>query len=443
VTIFLDLLLLMTYGVTYVMAKTSGNPRIVNRTVRAKLSPRRDPYWHLIAEGQHLGYRRLDIGGTWVARYYTREHGRRFQALGVADDTAPANGTHLLSFADALQAAQGWFATVTRADANGVHIGPYTVDDAATAWLDKWKGSARSKATSKGNVTHHILPTLGQIELSKLSRETINGWLHDLAQKPPMKVLQRQQSTKKLSPSRRSKIVYDPNDPETQRKRKDTANRVFNDLRALLSQAYMNDKVASEKAWKTVNKLEGTAKVSSEGLSLDEAPRFIATCPSDFLILVQAALITGCRYDDLCKLKVRAYVPRLHAVEVKQGKTGEWQRSYLSDDEEAFFVKHTSDKQADDYIFLRGDGKPWGKSHQQERMKDALKAAKINRHIRFHDLRHTLGQWLAESGMDMKVISKQLGHSSVRVTEKHYVQYTPEFLAKTVRENKPSFLGNV
>src|SRR5260370_34752548 len=109
------------------MARTSSNPRIVNRTVRAKLALRRDPYWHLIAEGQHLGYRRMEIGGTWIARLYTAEHGRRFQALGMADDIAPANGTHVLSFQEAVEAAQKWFSSVTRSDANGIQVGPYRV----------------------------------------------------------------------------------------------------------------------------------------------------------------------------------------------------------------------------------------------------------------------------------------------------------------------------
>jgi integrase len=411
-----------------------------SRSARQRLPIQARPYFAHVADGLSIGYRRGKTGGSWIARSFDKEHGYRFSPLGKSNDLIESVG---MTFQQAQDAARVWYGQIALADASGIHVGPYKVSDAATAWLAKWKGSARSKVTSLGNVTHHILPKLGHVELSKLTREMIEGWLHDLAQQPPVKVLQRQQSTKKLAPSRQSKIIYNPDDPETQRKRRDTANRVFNDLRALLSQAYMNDKVASEKAWKTVNKLEGTAKASSEGLTLEEAKHFIDSCPSDFLILVQAALITGCRYDDLCKMKVRAYVPRLHAVEVKQSKTGEMQRSYLSDDEEAFFIKNTSGKQADDHIFLRSDGEPWGKSHQQERMKDALKAAKINRHIRFHDLRHTLGQWLAESGMDMKVISKQLGHSSVRVTEKHYVQYTPEFLAKTVRENKPSFLSNV
>jgi len=190
--------------------------------------------WHLIAEGQHLGYRKTgEIRGSWTARYYTRRNGRRFQALGMADDTAPANGTHVLAFQQALEAAQRWFGTVSRADAAGVTIGPYKVRDAAADWIAAWNGSDASKRNSQSNLKHHILPSLGDIAVVKLTRQQVQDWLRDLAKKPPVRIQQRETSTNKLSPSRRSKVVYDPTDPETKRKRQDTANRIFNDLTVL------------------------------------------------------------------------------------------------------------------------------------------------------------------------------------------------------------------
>jgi integrase len=328
--------------------------------------------------------------------------------------------------------------------------GRYTVKDAATAWLDKWLDGKpedeipaerkNSYITAKGHVMHHILPTLGRLEVSKITREQIEAWLNELPKREPIKVQMHRAAVKakKLPPSRQSKVIYNPNDPETQRKRRDSANRVFNDLRALLTSC--DRRTDFKPPWLVVKKLKGTSKPSTEGFSIAEAERFIEVCPSDFKLLVRAALITGCRYADLCRMQVKQYVPRLHAVEVKQSKTGEMQRTYLNEAEELFFIEQTNGKKSDDHVFLRSDGNPWGKSHQQDRMRDALKAAGINRSVRLHDLRHTLGQWMAESGMDMKVISKQLGHSSVRVTERSYVQYTPEFLAKTVRENKPNFI---
>jgi hypothetical protein len=39
---------------------------------RDALKPRREPYWHKISQGNHLGFRKLnsDSKGTWLARAY-------------------------------------------------------------------------------------------------------------------------------------------------------------------------------------------------------------------------------------------------------------------------------------------------------------------------------------------------------------------------------------
>lgn len=432
----------MTYGMTYTrgMARTSGNPRITNRTVRAKLPIQRDPHWHLIAEGQHLGYRKTDeMRGSWIARYYIREQGRRFKALGTADDTAPANGTHVLSFQHALDAAQKWFGAVSRADAAGVHIGPYTVADAAAVWLANWKGSEASRRNSEGNLKHHILPTLGHIEVAKLTRQQVQDWLQQMAKKPPLKVLQRESSDKNLPPSRQSKVVYDYNNPETKRKRQDTANRVFNDLSALLTLAYDNQHVVSKASWETVKKFENVDMAKNEYLTLEEAQTFIEVCPHDFRDLVQAALITGCRYGELSTLTASAYDVQLRAISLIQGKTGKLKHVFLTDEEAAFFEKRTVGKAGDELLFRRDDGAAWGKSNQQPRMRAVLKTAGIARHVRFHDLRHTFATLLAINGTSMQLIANQLGHSGTRIAEKHYAHFSPSYVANTIRANKPSF----
>jgi integrase len=397
-------------------------------------------HWHLIAEGQHLGYRKTgETRGTWIARYYTREQGRRYQALGVADDTAPANGTHVLSFQQALEGAQKWFGSVTRADAAGVHIGPYRVADSAAAWIGNWKGSDASRRNSEGNLKHHILPTLGHIEVSKLTRQQVQEWLQQLATKPPRKMLQRELTQDKLPPSRRSKVVYDLNSPEARRKRQDTANRVFNDLRALLSLAYDNQHVASKAAWETVKKFDNVGVAKNEYLTLAEAQKFLEVCPADFRDLVQAALITGCRYGELAALKAGAYDVQLHAISLIQGKTGKLKHVFLTDEEATFFQERVGGKARDELMFRRADGEPWGKSHQQHRMKAVLKAAGIARHVRFHDLRHTFATLLAINGTSMQLIANQLGHSGTRIAEKHYAHFSPSYVATEIRANKPSF----
>ena len=134
------------------MPRNSRTIDITYPSNRAKLPVEPEPHWHRIAEGQHLGYRKLAANqGTWVARYRVAgKKARRYKALGAADGPGkPANGTHVLSFQQALDAALRWFSELAKADAAGVQIGPYTVADAASAWLDAWEGSARSKANSK------------------------------------------------------------------------------------------------------------------------------------------------------------------------------------------------------------------------------------------------------------------------------------------------------
>ena len=432
------------------MARTAQNPRIVNRTGRAKLSARRDPYWHLVAEGQHLGYRRNELGGTWIARYYSKDHGRRFQSLGNADDTAPANGTHVLSFQQALEAAQSWIGSVTRADASGTHVGPYTVADAASAWLRRWQetgsdgelhvtsGRERSYETAKGNVTHHILPTLGSIEVRKLTVDHLEKWLSDLATKEPVKVQRRRISQEKLPPSRRSKRIYDPNDAETQRKRRDSANRVFTDLKSLLNRAYKKRKVEA-KVWQLVEKLPDAQMVKVEYLTAEEARLFIASCPSDFRNLVYAALATGCRYAELCDLRVSALDKRDNTLFVIQPKTGTPKRIHLTEEEMAFFVALTSNKQNSEHVLTKSDGTPWKHSNQQQRMTQALEAAGIRRKVRFHDLRHTLATLLIQNGASIEVIANQLGHSGTAITLKHYAHLSPDYVGRIVRANKPSF----
>jgi integrase len=49
-----------------------------------------------------------------------------------------------------------------------------------------------------------------------------------------------------------------------------------------------------------------------------------------------------------------------------------------------------------------------------------LRAAGIERHIRFHDLRHTYASILINEGANLKFVSEQLGHASIVITLDRY-----------------------
>lgn len=52
--------------------------------------------------------------------------------------------------------------------------------------------------------------------------------------------------------------------------------------------------------------------------------------------------------------------------------------------------------------------------------------------IRFHDLRDSYAIHLLEKGVDIFVVSRLLGHSSVQVTEQRYVRFTQRMAARAV-----------
>src|SRR6266851_649048 len=100
------------------MARTLRDAKLDTRSARLRLAVRREPYWRSISDGLAIGYRKGAKGGTWIARHYTPEAGRRFNAIGTADDVADADGVHVLTFGQAQEAARTWFAALARQDRN-------------------------------------------------------------------------------------------------------------------------------------------------------------------------------------------------------------------------------------------------------------------------------------------------------------------------------------
>jgi hypothetical protein len=102
------------------MARTIIDVNLYTRAARARLPHHRRPHWCTLRPGQlHLGYlkKQPDQPGFWTVRTYlgnvrTLPPGKRggrnpyqVRRLGVADDYEDANGTTVLSFAQAQQAA--------------------------------------------------------------------------------------------------------------------------------------------------------------------------------------------------------------------------------------------------------------------------------------------------------------------------------------------------
>jgi hypothetical protein len=160
-------------GVT--MARTVREASLATRSARLRLAINTKPYWRIIEQGLHLGYRRRAIGGTWIVR--RRDDGLYHEAkLGLADDLQDANGDAILNFSQAQNAARAWCLQQQRL-ASGLDTpasdGPYTVARAMTDYMDDYRrrgGKAADSITSV--VRQNILVPLGDLEVGVRARSS-------------------------------------------------------------------------------------------------------------------------------------------------------------------------------------------------------------------------------------------------------------------------------
>lgn len=411
------------------MPRKARDERLDTRAARLRLKVRREPYWRTIQEGRAIGYRRLASGkaGTWIARHYDREHGRRYCALGSADDLLEADGRDTLTFAQAQDAAAAWFRTLALgAAAPEPEPEPvrFTVREAVELYLaDYVARGGKARRYVETTFAAHVLPRLGNRLVADLTAETIRRWHHALAAAP----------ARLRSGAGRKRNVREAGTPDAQRARRATANGVLVLLKAALNLAFREGKVPSDAAWRRVRPFQKVAAARVRYLTDTEALRLVNACPPDLRALVSAALLTGCRYAELAALRPGDIDLAAGVLVVREAKAGKPRSVVLTAEAVALFRGLVAGRPADAPILTRDDGSLWGKNLAARPLREACRAAGIAPAIGFHVLRHTHASRLAQAGVPMAVIAAQLGHSSVKITEAHYAHLSPGYVAETIR----------
>ena len=195
--------------------------------------------------------------------------------------------------------------------------------------------------------------------------------------------------------------------------------------------------VADVMVWRKVKPFARVEKPVIRYLSAAEARRLVNACPPDFRRLVQAALLTGCRYSELTNLSCVDFNTDSDTLTIRQAKAGKPRHVVLTSEGRTLFTAWTAGRPANTHIFVREDGHPWGKSHQQRPLIEASEIAKIAPPVNFHVLRHTHASHLAMKGVGLGVIAAQLGHADTRMTERHYAHLAPSYVADTIRAHFP------
>lgn len=376
-----------------------------------------------------MGYRKSKSGSAWVVRWYVGKGAYRTANLGGRpDDVLTADGTTALTWNQAQAAARKFFERCQREEhgLGETPKGPYTVMNALEDYRAAYeRRGGKAVDRMRWATDAHIAPKLGGVQLAKLSRRRIEDWLETLAKTPPRL---------RTKAGKEQKFQSAANNSESKRQRRSTANRVLTILKAALNQAYRDRRVASNEAWQGVKPFREADAARTRYLNDVESRRLVNRCPTELRPLVQAALLTGCRYGELTALKVEDFNADVGTMHVRISKSGKPRHVVLTDEGRSFFAAVVTGKAGNDTIFTKPDGSAWGKSHQQRPFRIATAGAKVAP-LTFHELRHTYASRLVMCGVTLNVVAQQLGHSDIRMVEKHYGHLAPNYVAETIRAN--------
>jgi integrase len=417
------------------MPRKVRDSNLETRTARSRLSVRHKPYFRLIEPGLHLGYRKLKSGpGTWIVRRYVGE-GRYSvrnlttvdELLIVADDFSDADGSSVLTFAQAQERAKAYRPAATD------NAGPHTVEMAMDDYIAFLEESRLTADDARYRDRAFIREAFGRTELEKLTTSKIRAWVTKLASEPP------RLRTRKGEVQKHRELS---NDEEAKRRRQASANRTLTVFKAALNRAWRDGKVSTDLAWRRVQPFHSVDAARIRYLTVAEAKRLLNTCAVDFRKIVRAALQTGARYGQLARLVASDFSPDNGTVRLQTRKGRGKVKVYhavLNAEGVRFFAEACAGLGTSDVIFRKNDGTAWGKSHQKRLMCDACERAKIYPPIGFHILRHTWASHAVMNGVPLLVVAKNLGHSDTRMVEKHYGHLAPSYIVDAIRAGAPRF----
>lgn len=404
------------------MGRAVRDARLDKRDARLKLAARKEPHWRLISEGAHLGYYRGERVGKWVARFRKPGSGKGYlkKTLGEADDIRDADGETILTFGQADAAARRWFNDLARGNRK---LGPFTVSDALDEYLKKFTG--KDIASTRSRIESVIRPALGGVDVAQLTKKQVRDWHAGRAAAP------KRVRTGKRAAVQAEKAI-DADDPEAVRKRRATANRDLTVLKAALNRAADDHDGLPVDAWRGVKPFPDVDAARRRYLDDDEARRLVNAVSEDFRPMTQAALLTGGRYTELRRVRVRDYDSGSGTLWLAETKSATPRAVYLEEEGRSLLEQATTGKLAGALIFPRPDGKAWSPSQQARPIEEACINGKVDR-ATYHDLRRTFGARLARKGVPMAVIAEAMGHKDERITRKHYAHLAPSYVSETVR----------
>lgn len=421
------------------MTRVSSELRLHERSARLRLSPRRNPYWRFVCEGQHLGYYRGARVGSWIARYRASGdvgNGTKL-ALGHADDIGDANGETVLSWRQALDKARAWFELQEKGGVD-VALNPnITVADAIEAYV-QIRNARRSsqmgrtvRSDAANSLTRNVLEDgrLAKLTLAKLTEADLKAW---------------QQRTLR---------------------RRATIQRVVNDLKAALNAAWADHRRALPGDLPIVIKhglsidaptVQRDHARENQILADDQIRRVIAASlalDEDFGRLVVLLAATGARFAQVRRMRVADVQAEQGRVMVPESFKGKKQittyiRVQVGADILAILAKVTEGRMGGEpllehwrhvqvktdarvnatQVWERGERGPWMTATEMARMwQKACGAAGLPATTIPYGLRHSSIVRGLRLGLPIRLVAA-IHDTSVAMIERHYSRWITEGL---------------
>jgi len=341
--------------------------------------------------------------GTWAyAVLYTLDG----EQTSVTFDTRKAaeEFRNAVNSLGAERAMRAW--DITRTKRTAVRIKGPTVAEYLDAYIDGLTGKTKATLWDYRNyLKNDIAPVLGPVPLADLSSDDISGWIKAMETKG------RKTKNGKWAP---------------------VAGKTIANKHGFLSGA-LNAATKRRPPLIPYNPAAGvglpkTVAGDKVFLSQRDYDRILAEIPAYWKPLVEFLYASGCRWSEATYLRPEDIDRESGMVRIRQA----WKRTY--DPDEPYEAGTPKTKRSDrtiavskrvlellDYsghwVFTGHTGKPVRAASFRENVwKPAIKRAGIKTQPRLHDLRHTHASKLIQAGKSLPVISRRMGHNSIKVT---------------------------
>lgn len=376
---------------------------------RDRLAVRREPYWHKLDDGAHLGFRRGP--DTWIARYRGRDKQRHYSALDVPLETSDA-------FMTAKRLAEDWLSRMGNTAVRSVQRG--TVRAALEAYLADLRRHGRQEAAheaqwryratlyKEGGKLHEEDDPLADLNLESVTQDDFLDWRDRLAE------------------GRQARTI----------------NRYVRAVVAGLNRSLQLGHVGNAAAW-SLQALSDDIEDEGETaifLTAEQRAAFMAAAPPECATFLRGLELTGARPKELAATNVEDFDGESVRLAHKKGRPPKLRvrRTVLSAEGVAFFEQQVRDRPAAAPIFTEDGEQRWRRHMWARRVRAAVatnnKEAKGTKRIppgaSAYSFRHSrISELLQVHGIDPLTVAHQTG-TSLAVIEKTYFK----FIASAMRE---------